>query len=208
MTSHLCARCGFRNLSTDQQCYKCKAALNSTRSDFQAHSHFPTQNYERGSVWRKNTVLIMTRKALLPDRCIKCNEPAERKLKRKLSWHHPALYILIFGGALFYVLLAMVLRKTATIEVGLCEEHSAVRRCDIIITWILGLLSMGSFFLALQLEELTFVGIGSLLMLATAVYGIVRVKVVTPTKIDETFLWLKGFNSNYLADFPEWHSSN
>jgi hypothetical protein len=100
------------------------------------------------------------------------------------------------------------LRKTATVEVGLCEDHSAVRSRDIMITWALGFLSIGSFFLASQLEDLTFVGIGSLLILATAIYGIVRVRVVTPTKIDEQFVWLKGFNSNYLADFPEWHSSN
>jgi hypothetical protein len=150
----------------------------------------------------------MTRQALLPDRCIKCNEPARRKLKRRLSWHHPALYLLILVGALFYVLLAMILRKTAIIEIGLCEVHSAVRRRDIVITWTLGLLSVGSFFLASQLQDLTFAGIGCLLILATAVYGIMRVNVVTPTKIDENFLWLKGFNGNYLADFPEWHGSN
>ena len=192
MTSHICARCGFQNMLTDWQCFKCGTALTT----------------DRDSVWRKNSVLIMTRQALLPDRCIKCNEPAQRKLKRNLSWHHPALYLVIFGGALFYVLLALILRKTATIEVGLCENHSALRTRDIMITWALGLLSVGSFFLAAQLEDLTFAGTGVLLILSTAIYGIVRVRVVTPTKIDENLIWLKGFDRNYLADFPEWHRSN
>ena len=193
MTSHICARCGSQNMLTDWQCFNCKAPLNSTDSD---------------SVWRKNSVLIMTRQALLPDRCIKCNEPAQRKLKRNLSWHHPALYLVIFGGALFYVLLALILRKTATIEVGLCENHSALRTRDIMITWALGLLSIGSFIMAAQLEDVTFAGTGVLLILSTAIYGIVRVRVVTPTKIDENLIWLKGFDRNYLADFPEWHRSN
>jgi hypothetical protein len=148
----------------------------------------------------------MSRQALLPDRCIKCNEPAERKLKRKLSWHHPAIYLLVFGGALFYVLLAMVMRKTATIEVGLCENHSAMRQRDIAFTWALGLLALGSFFFAVQFEHMTFVGIGILLILATAIYGIVRVKVVTPTKIDERFIWLKGCTGDYLTAFPEWRA--
>jgi len=129
MTSHICTRCGFQNQVTVWQCYQCGAALNSI---------------DRYSVWRKNSVLIMTRQALLPDRCIKCNEPAERKLKRKLSWHHPAIYLLVFGGALFYVLLAIVMRKTATIEVGLCENHSAMRQRDIAFTWALGLRSEAS----------------------------------------------------------------
>ena len=190
MTYQMCTRCGFQNLTTDLHCYKCRTPLNSD------------------SVWRKNSVLIMSRHALLPDRCIKCNEPAERKLKRNLSWHHPALYLVIFGGALFYVVLALILRKTARIEVGFCENHSALRRRDITITWGLGLLSAASFFLASQLDDLTLVGIGSLLILATAIYGIARVKVVTPTKIDENLIWLKGFNRNYLADLPEWNRSN
>jgi hypothetical protein len=165
-------------------------------------------NTDSDSIWRKNSVLIMTRHALLPDRCIKCNEPADRKLKRNLSWHHPALYLVIFAGVLFYAILAMILRKTATVELGLCENHSALRKRDLLITWTLGLLSVGSFFLAIQFEDLTFAGIGGLLILATAVYGIVRVRVVTPTKIDENLIWLKGFNHDYLADLPEWRSSN
>ena len=203
MTSQLCARCGFRNLATDGMCFKCKAALNSTSRDFQT-----IQNYPSDSVWRNNSVLVMTRQALLPDRCIKCNESTRLKLKRKLSWHHPALYILIFGGALFYVLLAMIMRKTAIVEVGLCEDHSAVRRRDIIITWTMGLLTVGSFFLASQFQDLTFVWIGALLLLVTAVYGVMRVTVVTATKIDENLVWLKGFNRDYLATFPEWPRSN
>ena len=208
MTSQLCARCGFRNLATDLMCFKCRTPLNSTHRDFQRPSDFVVQNSPSDSVWRNDSVLIMNRQALLPDRCIKCNESTRRKLKRKLSWHHPALYLLIIVGALFYVLVAMILRKTATIEVGLCEDHSAVRRRDIIITWTIGLLTVGSFFLASQFRDLTFVGIGVLLLLATAVYGILRVTVVTPTKIDDNFVWLKGSNPNYLASFPEWHRSS
>ena len=189
MTVQICARCGLQNLATDLQCFKCKAVLYSTDGD---------------SVWRKSSVLIMTRQALLPDRCIKCNQRAERKLKRNLSWHHPAFYLVVFAGPLFYVVLAMIMRKTATIEVGLCENHSAMRRRDIAFTWGLGLLSIGSFFFAIQFEDLTFAGIGRLLIVATILYGIMRLKVVTPTKIDERFIWLKGCKGDYLTAFPEW----
>lgn len=190
MTHQICTHCGFQNLSTDLHCYRCRVALNSD------------------SIWRKNSVLIMTRHALLPNRCIKCNEPAKRKLKRNLSWHHPALYLVIFGGVLFYVVLAFVFRKSATVEVGLCQDHSARRTRDIIITWTLALLSILSFTLAARLENLTFAEIGGLLILSTAIYGIVRVRVVSPTKIDDDTIWLKGFDQNYLADLPEWRRSN
>jgi len=47
-------------------------------------------------VWRDNKTLVMTKDALLPDQCVKCNAPAHGfKLKRKLTWHHPALYLII-----------------------------------------------------------------------------------------------------------------
>lgn len=189
MTSHLCARCGLQNPLTVWQCYQCGAALNSI---------------DKYSIWRKDSVLVMSRQALLPDRCIKCNEPAERKLKRKLSWHHPAIYLLIFVGALVYVVLAMIMRKSATIEVGLCENHSAIRTRDIMIAWTLGLLSIASILLAARLEDLTFVAIAGVLIIACAIYGVVRVKVVTPTRIDENFIWLKGCNPRYLTAFPQW----
>ena len=140
----------------------------------------------------------MTRQALLPNRCIKCNEPAGRTLKRTLSWHHPALYFSIFGGALIYVLLALILRKTAIVEIGLCEDHSAVRRRDIAITWTLGLLSVGSFYLASQLQDLTFAGIGGLLILATVVYGKMRVNKVIPNKNDRAGTAIADHNSPFL----------
>ena len=65
-----------------------------------------------------------------------------------------------------------------------------------------------SFILATQLEDLTFAGTGGLLVLSAAIYGIARVRVVTPTKIDDNLIWLKGFDRNYLADLPEWHRPN
>ena len=41
------------------------------------------------------------RMARLPDRCVVSNQPAEGfTLKRKLTWRHPALYLLVLPGLL------------------------------------------------------------------------------------------------------------
>jgi hypothetical protein len=159
------------------------------------------------TIWRNKSVLVMTREALLPNRCIKGNAPTGERLKRKLQWHHPALYLLILLSILVYAVIAMVLRKTATINLGLCEEHLAARRQGIAVTWILGLLSVVSFVVAVQLEDATFMVVGIVLLLATAIYGIVNLRVVVPAKIDEHYVWLKGINSSYLQEFPEWPGS-
>lgn len=157
------------------------------------------------TIWRDNSVLVMTKEALLPNRCVKCNEPTGERLKRKLTWHHPAIYLTVLISILVYAVVALVLRKTATVNVGLCEEHLSTRRRNLAITWVLGLAGALCFPLAAMLDDATPVLIGLLLLLATAIYGIVTLRVVVPTRIDDHFVWLKGVNPIYLQEFPHWH---
>lgn len=166
--------------------------------------YFPPPMHGLQTIWRDNSTLVMTKEALLPNRCIKCNEPTGERLKRKLTWHHPALYLTILISILVYAILAMVIRKTATVNVGLCEDHLSSRRRHLTITWILGIAGMLCLPLAGVLEDGTFVLVGLLLLFVTAIYGIVTLRVVVPTKIDNHFVWIKGINADYLQEFPQW----
>jgi hypothetical protein len=168
--------------------------------------YYPPPTHNMATIWRSKSVLVMMKQAPLPDRCVKCNAPTQHKLKRNLRWHHPALYILVFGGLLFYFLLALVLSKRATIDVGLCETHAATRKRDIVITWMLVLLSFGSFYLAATTEEMSLLFVGLTLLLGAVIYGIVKARVVAPQKIDDHYVWLTGLNANYLEQFPEWRA--
>jgi hypothetical protein len=123
------------------------------------------------------------------------------------QWHHPALYILIAVGVLFYVILALVLSKSATIHVGLCETHAASRKRDIFITCVLVLLSFVSFYFAVATEQMMLLFAGLMILLGAAIYGIVKARVVAPQKIDDQYVWLTGINANYLQQFPEWRAS-
>ena len=143
----------------------------------------------------------------LPNRCVKCNAPTQHTLKRNLRWHHPALNILIAVGVLFYVILALVLSKSATIHVGLCETHAASRKRDIFITCVLVLLSFVSFYFAVATEQMMLLFAGLMILLGAAIYGIVKARVVAPQKIDDQYVWLTGINANYLQQFPEWRAS-
>lgn len=169
--------------------------------------YFPPPSHGLNTIWRSNTLLVMTKEASLPNRCVKCNAPAADRLKRKLQWHHPALYLLIFASILVYAVVAMVVRKTAIVNVGLCEEHRESRRLSIIITLLLALVAVMSSVAAVQFEMpvLFLVSLG--LVLAATIYGIVTLRVVAPTKIDEHLVWLKGVNADYLQEFPEWHGA-
>lgn len=169
--------------------------------------YFPHPSHNLPTIWRSSSQLVMTKNALLPTRCVKCNAPADELLKRKLTWHHPALYLLVLVSVLVYAIVAMVLRKTAIVNLGLCEDHSAARRQDIAVTWILGLMSLVGFAVAIVIGDANFVIVGGLLLLGTAFYGTIKLRVVSPAKIDDHFVWLKGVNAGYLQQFPEWRGT-
>ena len=174
--------------------------------NFQAAS-LPHPTHNVPTIWRNKSVLVMAKQAPLPERCVKCNAPTQRTLKRNLRWHHPALYLSIFAGMLIYFILAMVLSKSATIHVGLCETHAAARRRDILITWALVLLSFVCFYLAAAAEEITLLLVGVAVLLGAVIYGVVKARVVAPQKIDDHYVWLTGIDGDYLMQFPEWRAA-
>ncbi len=168
-------------------------------------TYFPPPTHNMPTIWRNKSVLVMSKQSSLPYRCVKCNAPTQHTLKRNLRWHHPALYILVFGGFLLYLILALALSKTATVTVGLCETHAAARKRDIFITCLFVLLSFASFYFAVAADEMGFLLVGVALLVGAVIYGNVKAAIVAPKKIDNDYVWLTGLNTNYLEQFPEWH---
>jgi hypothetical protein len=166
--------------------------------------YFPPPMHGLQTIWRDNSILVMTKEALLPNRCVKCNEPTGERLKRKLTWHHPAIYLTVLISILVYAVIALVLRKSAVVNIGLCEEHLEIRQRNLAITWILGIAAVLCFPLAAFLEDGFILLLGIVLLLATAIFGTVTLRVVVPTKIDDHFVWIKGITPDYLRDFPQW----
>jgi hypothetical protein len=212
-----CAHCGLVNFATATQCKRCRtpfvqdlSAVNGSHvqgivlEDGYVLPPPPSVGMPGAGVWRDKAALVMSKEARLPERCIKCNEFTHGRLTRKLTWHHPAIYILILAGWLIYLIVALIVRKRATVEIGLCDEHRTKRRNNILVTWALVLLGIGGIFLALVAEDGTPALIGVLLLLGAAIYGIAVTRVTAPTKIDDRFVWLRGVNKDYLSQLPEW----
>jgi hypothetical protein len=156
-------------------------------------------------VWRDKSKMIVTHDSELPDRCIKCNAPATGpRLRKKLTWHHPALYLLLFVALLIALIITLILRKTMIVELGLCDEHMKKHRRNVLITWGLILVGAGCFLLAVMAKDGVFVLAGIALMVAGVIYAVVAVRIVIPTRIDDNFAWLKGINKDYLNALPQW----
>lgn len=163
-------------------------------------------------VWRDGPLLVMEKTANLPDICVKTNTPTKNKLKRKMYWHHPAVYLAVLFNLIIYAILAMVLRKQAVIYIGLSDARMLRRKRAIWVAWITGLLGVASFFGGVVAISgpggngsplIVLVLLGLVMILASLIAGMLMSRIVRPQKIDDHYVWLRGVHPEYLARFPE-----
>lgn len=162
-----------------------------------------------GGLWQSGKLLVMRKDAPLPARCVKSNVPTERRLKRNLIWHHPAVYLALLANLIIYAILALCLQKKATIHIGLSDEWFWKRRRAILIGWGSVFLSIGLFTVAaIGLDSNN--GFGWLMLLAAIwflagiIYGLTASQMVVATRIDDRYVWLKGVGREFLAELPYW----
>ena len=155
-------------------------------------------------VWHYGSRLVMDRLAQLPDRCVKCNAYANGyRLKRRLSWHSPVYYALLFS-ILVYAIVAACVREKATIHIGLCEQHRKKRATTILSSVGFVLLGFVTLMAALANESAALGFAGVALLLAGIIVACLAYTVVRPMKIDARYIWLSGVDREYLLQLPPW----
>jgi hypothetical protein len=164
-----------------------------------------------GGVWRDSMLLVTTATASLPKHCVRCGAPADGAYRqRKFYWHEPLLFLLILAGILIYAIVALIVRKGATIEVGLCAMHQRRRTMGILVGWILGIggfvAMIGGIILA---EEMDLDMLAPIAVLGAFVFWIVgaiigtrAARILTPTKIDAQYAWFKHVDPRFLDLLP------
>ncbi len=144
--------------------------------------------------WLRNEsgVVVAPHGAPWPDRCVKCNAPAEGiRVKQTVYWHPAWMYLLILPGLLIYAIVAMIERKTFTAEVGLCPKHNKQRNIMRAGVGLMLLAGVGSCGAGLSMEA------GGLLV-ASVVSFVVALgcavgarNLIRAKKIDTHYAWLK-----------------
>ncbi len=159
-------------------------------------------------VWRDGNRLVMSKDAQLPYVCIKTNKAADGWLRRKLSWHTPWIYLSILLGLLFYVILALVLRHTADIRIGLCRERINRRRWTIAGAGWTAIVGTALMVIGIANSRpdnsawIVTIIVGALTLLAGLLVGAIFVPIVTPARITKQYVWLKGVHPVFLASLP------
>jgi len=165
------------------------------RSDYSGNSRTVAGN---GRVWHEGDELVMDKDAELPARCIKCNGPESKRVLKKLSWHSPWLYLLIFAGLLVYAIVAVIVSKRAKVGIGLCAAHAQSRQRKAWIAWGLFGASVLSFIGSGVADSGALAGIGFLVLIASGVFCALAVRLVQPVRIDDRQVRLKGVCRDYL----------
>lgn len=152
--------------------------------------------------------LIVPFGAQFPDRCVKCNAPAQGyKLRRDLAWHSPVLYLLLLLNVLIYLVVALAVRRKVSVFVGLCPEHRSRRSSWLVSCSIAGVAAVAGLVAALLLESVG-VGIASAVLLVVAIIVAFAVSpVVSAGRITDRHAEVRGCGREFLASFPGWEGT-
>jgi hypothetical protein len=168
-----------------------------------------------GGVFRLNGKMVMHKQAILPPRCIKTGEPAETAVSKKLYWHHPAFFLVIFLHVFIYVVVALIVRKSMTFAFPLTNKARGKLRMRIAIGVVCLLSAFGAMIGGFALannqaqggggEVFGFAGlILFFILFITSIVFFYLARLVTPTKITDQFTIVKGVSPEYLAILPDW----
>jgi hypothetical protein len=155
--------------------------------------------------WRDGKKVVTHDKSSFPQRCYKCNQATEEPpKKRKLSWHSPVFFILVLLSPVIYIIVAILVRKRATIDVHLCAQHARRRKVCIILGWsgvILGLLMC---FVGLGGDMDWLFWLGALVFVTSIIIGVWGAAGVRAVRIKDGTVWLTGPGREFVAGLPPW----
>lgn len=171
----------------------------------------PMQAQDALPIWADGDELVFSRNTRFPPCCIKCGAASSTELHKTLVWHPQWLYVLIlFPGWLIYLIVALAMQKKAEVALPLCQPHHERRRRWIVGAWATGLLGLvvmcavPTLAPAMSQDDALCagMGVGTLLMVAALIGGIVGARVVHPTHIDDRMVRVKGAGRAFLAMAP------
>jgi hypothetical protein len=184
-----CLACGLDSSIYEPRCRRCSAELPTN----------PTV------AWRKGKHVVFRSGATLPKRCVRCNATTHGDpIKRKLYWHHPALYLFVFLWVIGYIIVALAVRKRADVTFHVCEAHQRQRRTAMVggsTTMVVGGVL---FFGSIGAESLPFLIASGVVLLGGAIWTWWGRRLASVRKIDREFVYAGGVGTDFAASLPAW----
>jgi hypothetical protein len=156
-------------------------------------------------VWRDGKTVVSLHDASLPQRCVKCNAPADPPTKvRAVYWVNPLLYLVFLISPLILIIIYYIVRKKADVDPGLCEAHKKRRGYGIAGAWLSFLGGLALMFAGIAADSPAAALLGVLLLVVALVLGMTFGRLIHVKKITKDEVRLGGFTDAYLDELPEY----
>jgi hypothetical protein len=163
-----------------------------------------TDNFYQ-NVWRQGDLLVAHRHALFPDNCIICNQPANsHSAKKMVFWHTPMLLPILLLSLPFYVVFALIFKRTLRLEVPLCSRHYWQRNILTFVGVCLVPISIWMIYIAISMSKPPLILSGILTIIVGGLLTGWARNPIWATRIRGDFALIRGINSKMLDDLPDW----
>ncbi|HTX69329.1 MAG TPA: hypothetical protein VMH50_09305 [Thermoleophilia bacterium] len=154
--------------------------------------------------WRDGDLLVMAPEAVLPDRCVKTDLPADgRTAEVPLLWHEPRWYWLLVVNPILYLAVARAVGTRVVVTVPVTREALAAARRARWLTAALLVAGLVSWLAAALLARAELFWLGVVVMaLAIPVY-LLGARFIRVRRLEGERVWIAGANINFLARLPE-----
>ena len=180
-----------------------------------------------GNVWREGSLVRVERSAALPERCIVCNQPAAKRVTRKLYWSSRAwrsgaaltpfvilalgiatesmgVLVLFWPSVIVLFIANFFVRKKVQLALGVCERHRRLRAALQVLS-VGAMAALGVVFFtwdSAYSPSLAFAAIATVVVLAV-VQSFIGVQAVSVKRLSEEHAWLGGTGRPFRDALPE-----
>jgi hypothetical protein len=155
--------------------------------------------------WRDGDRLVLAPDAVLPDRCVKTDLPADgRTADVVLLWHEPALYWLLALNPIVYMIVARAVGTSVVVTVPVTRATLAsARRARWLVAALLAAGAAAWVFAAL-LPRADLFWLGLALMAVAIPVFLLGARFIRVIRLEDERVWLAGASVNFLARLPDW----
>jgi hypothetical protein len=154
--------------------------------------------------WRDGDLLVMAPDAVLPDRCVKTDLPANgRTAEVSLLWHEPAYYWLLVLSPIVYLLVARAVGTRVVVTVPVTEAALAAARRAWRLTLALLAAGVVAWVAAVVLTEAELFWLGLVLMVLPIPVYLLGARFIRVSRLEGERVWIAGASLNFLARLPE-----
>jgi hypothetical protein len=155
---------------------------------------------QRIGPWRDGAHLVVGNNARLPNRCVKCNAPAQIPMqRRRFVWHPVLLYLLAVINLIVYAIVVALVRKNIEVSLGLCAAHERRRKWLTTVKWLgVGAALIVAFAGPTPIWLLYGLGV----LLCALAFGHWFARPLVPVAIGEHFARFRGCGGEFLASLP------